>query len=222
MSLESTGYKTAQCIHFSPKGCSHLSLFLSLSLLLLSLPRSHSPLPLPFSLNSCPTQFLKWAHHISLSVQLLLQEVNSWTHCELSTVEFFSTKKVGTNQLCDYTLHWPCWREDTFWKKQPDKKQFIPLWQLSFLTKPAVGLPEFKDHCEPSVHLWRWWYPRKLGAAVSTCAEWCSKATGWLVGLLAAQGFPGLSLLSWAGSTFRAKGLDFFPLVVFGCAELKS
>lgn len=86
-------------------------------------------------------------------------------------MEFFFIKKVGTNQLCDYTLHWPCWREDTFWKKQPDKKQFIPFWQLSFLTKPAVGLPEFKDHCEPFVHLWWWWYQRKLGAAVSTCIE---------------------------------------------------
>ena len=33
--------------------------------------------------------------------------------------------------------------------------QFIPFWQPAFLTKPAVGLPEFKDHCEPFVHLWR-------------------------------------------------------------------
>ena len=49
--------------------------------------------------------------------------------------------------------------------------QFIPLWQLSFLTKPAVVSPELKDCCEPFLHLWPWRYQKKLGAVVSTCIE---------------------------------------------------
>ena len=126
--------------------------------------------------------------------------------------------KVSTDQLCEYTLHWPCWREDTFWEKQsvyPILAACLSHQACSWVARVQGALLAF---CASVA----WWCQRKLWAAVSACVEWCSKAPGWLVGLLAAQGCPGLSVLSWAGSTFRAKGLDFFPLVVFGCAELKS
>lgn len=138
------------------------------SVLLCSLfpPPSQPPfLPLlpthpPLLLSNCLDQFVTWTHHILPFTQLLLQKVNYWIHSVPSAGKFCSIRKVGMDHFCDYILHWPCWREDPFWKNAVSLSHF---WQASFLTKAVVGLLEPKDCCEPFLHLQPWRWQRKLG-----------------------------------------------------------
>lgn len=130
----------------------------------------------------------------------------------LSTEDFFSVEKVGTEQLCDCVLHWPCWREETFWKNQlsyPILAALLShqacgwiaraeglLWALS--ASVALGVPEEAGGC--SQHLCRvmlWSYSDGVAAGVAGCPG-LPRAFSSLLGWKYIQG-KGLGLFSPCG-----------------------
>lgn len=134
-------------------------------------------------------------------------------------------KKVGMDQLCDYILHWLCWREDTFWKNQS--------------IYPASGSLAFS----PSLWLGCW----STRAAVSPfciCGHGGNRGSGRLPSAPQSHKNDAMKLLcrggSWGHQLPRAfqgfqcsLGLEIHsgqrawapaphPFVVFGYVELKS
>ena len=132
-------------------------------------------------------------------------------------------KEVGMDRLCDYILHWPCWREDTFWKNQSiyptsGSLPFSPsLWLGCWSTRTTASPFCFRGHGGdrgswrlPSAPQGHQNDALKLLGRGGCWGHWLSRAL---------QGFQfsiGLEIHS------GQRAWAFFPLVVFGYVELKS
>lgn len=92
-------------------------------------------------------------------------------------------------------------------------------WQLSFLTKPVAESPELK---EPFLPLQPWRQQRKLRTVVSTPRPAEGRSAEVCGGRRLPKAFQGLEFSLGLEMHLGQRAWAFFPLVVFGYAELKS